>query len=101
MTTLQTLGIIVGTIGLIITVVAAIKGAAESKGDKLTIVSFVSIPLFAIAAAIALIMPQDPGYSGREIAMLILVIALGIVVAETNRRSVNKDLAKLERMKKK
>jgi hypothetical protein len=101
MTTLQILGIIVGSIGILITVVSAIKGAAESKGDKLTIISFVSIPLFAITAAVAILMPQDPGYSFREIAMLVLVVVLGIIVAETNRRSVGKDLAKVKRMKKK
>lgn len=91
----------IGFMALAFTIGVTLRGVSKVKGDKLAVASFISIPVFAIVAISALLLPQDEGYSTRELIATIAVVVTGIVTAELNRRSVNKDLAKLEKMKKK
>lgn len=89
---------VIGTIALLVTVIVALNGALKAKGDVLTIVSFILIPLFAIAACVALTMPQEPGFSANELTMSIVVGVLGIATAVTNHVQTNREQKKLQQL---
>ena len=91
---------IIGIIALLISVGAALNGALKSKGDVLTILSFILIPAFAIAAIYALTMPQEAGWSTKEITVAIIVGILGLAMAYTNQKVMDRDLKKLRSFKK-
>lgn len=91
---------VIGIIALLVSVGAAINGALKSKGDVLNILSFLLIPAFAIAAIVALTMPQEPGWSANEITMAIIVGVLGLAMAYTNQKVTERNIKRLRSFKK-
>ena len=89
---------VVGIIALLVSVGVTLNSALKAKGNMLSILSYLLIPAFTIAAIYALTMPQETGWSGNEITAAIIVAVLGLALGYTNQKLDERHHAKLRRI---
>lgn len=81
---MNVIAIILMTVGVAVCLFGTIKGVSRSE-SALEVASFIIMPLFMGAAVFAFAMPQEPGYSPKELFVLGVCIVLGIFAVVTNR----------------
>ena len=91
---------VIGILAVLLSVGLSLNKALKVGGNILNILFFVLIAAFGISALYALTMPQQVGWSVKEIAVVIIVGTLGLGMCYMNQKVGEQNIKKTRNLKK-